>query len=59
MVLTAIAGIAAALKGGSVIVSDYEPQATKLAEENGALNGAHFTTKVLDWYVQYTPRLYY
>jgi len=52
MVLTAIAGIAAALKGGSVLVSDYELQATKLAEENGTLNKAHFTTKVLDWYVQ-------
>jgi len=46
---TGIAGITAALRGGKVLLTDYESGAIKLALANAELNGTCVEGRVLDW----------
>lgn len=42
-------GMVAALKGGDVVLTDYQPRALEWAAENAARNGIHLQTSLADW----------
>lgn len=47
---TGLSGIAAALKGGQVLQTDFAPQALKLASQNAQLNGlTNLSQQIADW----------